>query len=88
MIFDQDPVTRLVGFTAGIHIRTQRIAERALRPVGLTYAQFGVLAAIAERDGRSQRELAERLETDANTLMVVCDSLQRKRLAKRLPGPR
>jgi DNA-binding MarR family transcriptional regulator len=87
VIFDKEPVTRLFGLAAGLHIKSQRIAERELKAVGLTYAQFGVLAAIAEKDGRTQRELADRIETDANTLMVVCDSLERKGLARRCPDP-
>ncbi len=87
MIFDQIPVTRLIGLACGIQIKTQRIAERELKTVGITYSQFGVLTAIAERDGRTQRELAERLETDANTAMVVCDSLEKKGFAERRPDP-
>jgi DNA-binding MarR family transcriptional regulator len=87
MIFDQEPVTRLIGLASGIHIKTQRIAERELKAIGLTYAQFGVLTAIAEKDGRTQRELAVRLETDSNTLMVICDSLQKKGLAERRGDP-
>jgi DNA-binding MarR family transcriptional regulator len=83
MIFEQEPLTKLVGLATGIHMKTQRIAERALRAHGLTYAQFGVLTAIAERDGNTQRELAERVETDANTVMVICDSLEKKGLAIR-----
>jgi MarR family transcriptional regulator for hemolysin len=87
LVYDREPFTRLVGFATGIHIKTQRAAERALAPLGLTYAQFGTLAAIAERDGQSQRELAGRLETDANTVMVICDSLQKKGLAERRLDP-
>ena len=87
MIFDREPVTRLIGLAGGIHLKTQRIAERALKEVDLTYAQFGTLMAIAEKDGRSQRELADRLETDSNTVMVVCDSLQRKGLVERRADP-
>lgn len=87
MIFDQEPVTRFIGFASGIHFKIQRITERELKALGLTYSQFGVLAAIAEKDGRTQRELADRLETDANTVMVVCDSLEKKGLARRCPDP-
>ena len=83
MIYTEEPITRLVGLAAGIDIKTRRIAERALLTVGLTYAQFGVLAAIAERAGPTQRERADLLETDTNTVMVVCDSLERKGLAAR-----
>jgi len=88
MILEQEPVTRLVGLAAGIDVKTRRIAERALSPAGLTYAQFGVLVAVGERDARTQHELAERLETDSNTVMVVCNSLERKGLVSRAADPR
>jgi DNA-binding MarR family transcriptional regulator len=87
MIFEHEPLTRLVGLATGIHIKTQKIAERALRAHGLTYAQFGVLTAISARDGSTQRELADKLETDANTVMVICDSLEKKSLAMRRADP-
>ncbi len=83
MIYTEEPLTRLVGLAAGIDVKTRRIAERALLGVGLTYAQFGVLTALAERAAPTQRELADILETDTNTVMVVCDSLERKGLAAR-----
>ncbi len=88
MIYAEEPLTRLIGLAAGIDIKTRRIAGRSLSSVDLTYAQFGVLVAIAERDASTQRELAERLETDTNTVMVVCDSLERKGLAARSADPR
>ncbi len=87
MIFEQEPLTRLVGLATGIAWKVQRTAERALKPLGLTYAQFGVLTAVAEKDARTQRELAGRMETDANTLMVICDSLEKKGLAVRRADP-
>jgi DNA-binding MarR family transcriptional regulator len=87
MIFEQEPVTRLVGLATGISWKIQRIAERALRAHGLTYAQFGVLTAISEQNGRTQRELAERMESDANNVMVICDSLEKKGLAERRADP-
>jgi len=87
MIFEQEPLTRLVGLVTGIAWKIQRIAERALRTHGLTYAQFGVLTAISEKDARTQRELAERMETDSNTVMVICDSLEKKGLAARCQDP-
>jgi DNA-binding MarR family transcriptional regulator len=84
MVLAEEPITRLFGFAAGLHIKSQRIAERELKAAGLTYAQFGVLAALAEKDGRTQRELADHLETDANTVMVICDGLERKGCVQRI----
>ena len=87
MIYDTIPITRLIGLASGIQMKTQRAAERELKSLGLTYAQFGTLTAIRERDGRSQTELAHRLESDANTVMVICDSLQKKGLVDRKADP-
>lgn len=87
MIFDQVPLTRLIGLATGVGVNVQRITERALKPVGLTYAQFGLLTAAAEREGQSQRELTVRLEGDSTTVMVIVDSLEKKGLAERRPDP-
>jgi DNA-binding MarR family transcriptional regulator len=81
VIFEQEPLTRLVGLATGIAWKTQSITERALKAHGLTYVQFGVLTAIAQEDARTRRELADKLETDTNTHMVICDSLEKKGLA-------
>jgi DNA-binding MarR family transcriptional regulator len=85
MVFDKEPITRLFGLAAGLHIKSRRIAERELKAAGLTYAQFGVLNAVFEKDGSTQREIATHLETDANTVMVVCDSLEKKGFVERRP---
>ncbi len=87
MIFDKEPVTRLIGYAAGIETRIRRITERAVAPAGLTYPQFGVLTAAAEAKGPTQRAIAERLETDVNTVMVVCNSLQAKGFITRNRDP-
>jgi MarR family transcriptional regulator for hemolysin len=44
----------------------------------MTYPQFGALMALVRKDDITQRELAELLETDTTTAMVLCDSLQKK----------
>ncbi len=87
MIYDQIPLTRLIGLATGISLKTQRAAEKELKLLDLTYAQFGTLTAIREKDGRTQAELAGRLESDSNTVMVICDSLQKKGLVERRSDP-
>jgi DNA-binding MarR family transcriptional regulator len=49
----------------------------------LTYAQYGALIALSEHDGLSQAELAQVLETDSTTAMVLRGSLEKKRLVDR-----
>jgi DNA-binding MarR family transcriptional regulator len=87
VVFDEIPLTRLIGCATGVSWNVQRLTERALRPLSLTYGQFGLLSAVLEKDGRSQRELAQRLEGDSTTVMVIVDSLEKKGLVKRCPDP-
>jgi DNA-binding MarR family transcriptional regulator len=88
MIFADTPMTSLVGLASGICVKSRRLTERRLRPLGLTFPQFGALAAIAELGGGPQRAVAARLETDVNTAMVVCAALEKKGLATRKRDPR
>ena len=87
MVFREVPITRLFFLIGGIQAKSRRLAERAIRPFGLTYSQYGVLVALGENDGLPQKAVAERLETDANTVMVIVDSLETKALVARLCSP-
>jgi DNA-binding MarR family transcriptional regulator len=49
----------------------------------MTYPQLGALMALARKDDITQRELAELLETDTTTAMVLCDSLEKRGWLKR-----
>jgi len=68
-----------------IHIKNRQVAERALRPLDMTYPQLGTLMALHLGDGITQRELADALETDKTTVTVLCDSLEKKGWLKRTP---
>lgn len=61
--------------------------ERQLKAVDVTLPQFGALAALSRNDRITQRELSEIVNWDATTVMVVCDSLEKKGLVQRLPDP-
>jgi MarR family transcriptional regulator for hemolysin len=67
--------------------RSRRAAEAKLRERGLTYAQYGALVALVEHDGLSQAELAQALETDSTTAMVLRGSLEKKRYVDRKADP-
>jgi len=67
--------------------RSRRAAEAKLRERGLTYAQYGALVALVEHDGLSQAELAQALETDSTTAMVLRGSLERKGYVDRKADP-
>jgi DNA-binding MarR family transcriptional regulator len=87
MIYADAPITRIVGLASGIAVKSRRMTETRLRPLGLTFPQFGALVAIEEIGGGSQRSVADRLETDVNTAMVVCSALEAKGLATRKRDP-
>jgi MarR family transcriptional regulator for hemolysin len=67
--------------------RSRRAAEAKLRERGLTFAQYGALVALVAHDGLSQAELAQALETDSTTAMVLRGSLEKKRLVDRKADP-
>jgi len=61
--------------------------ERQLKAVDITLPQFGALAALSQNDRITQRELSDILDADATTVMVICDSLEKKGLIQRLSDP-
>ena len=69
---------QLFATISGIYIKSRRIAEDRLKPLGVTWPQFGALFHLTQQDKITQAQLAERLESDANTAMVLCNSLERK----------
>lgn len=78
MLFENEPYFKLIQVVAGIHIKTRRFSERQLRQLHMTYPQLGALMALVRKDDITQRELAELLETDTTTAMVLCDSLEKR----------
>jgi len=87
MMTPDEPHWRLFHLISGIYIKSRRLAEESLRPLNMTWPQFGALAQLARGDRITQRELAERLEADATTTMVLCDSLERKGWLNRMKDP-
>ena len=78
MLFDSEPYFKLIQLVAGIHIKTRKFTERQLKKLNMTYPQLGALMALLRKDDITQRELAELLETDTTTAMVLCDSLEKR----------
>ena len=66
-----------------MHRRTDAVLEQS----GVTADQFVVLAALAEGDALSQRELVVRTSSDPNTLRAMLVLLERRRLIERRPHP-
>jgi len=69
---------QLFAAISGIYIKSRRIAEEQLKPLNVTWPQFGALFNLVQEDNITQAQLAERLEADANTAMVLCNSMERK----------
>jgi DNA-binding MarR family transcriptional regulator len=61
----------------------QRRAGAALRPTGLTYAQFLLLEALAQNPGFSQAGVAQRAGIDPMSASVAFRNLERRRLVGR-----
>jgi DNA-binding MarR family transcriptional regulator len=78
MLFENEPYFKLIQLAAGIHIKTRKFTEKQLKKLNMTYPQLGALMALIRKDDITQRELAELLETDATTAMVLCDSLEKR----------
>ena len=83
MLFEKEPYFKLIQLISGIHIKTRRFTEQRIKTLNMTYPQLGALMALVRQDNITQRELAELLETDTTTAMVLCDSLQKKGWLKR-----
>ena len=78
MLFDNEPYFKLIQLVAGIHIRTRKFTERKIKKLNMTYPQLGALMALIRKDDITQSQLAELLETDNTTAMVLCDSLEKR----------
>jgi DNA-binding MarR family transcriptional regulator len=87
MMTPDEPHWELFRLISGIYIKSRRLAEESLKPLGMTWPQFGALAQLMRGDGITQRELSERLEADATTTMVLCDSLEKKGWLNREKDP-
>jgi DNA-binding MarR family transcriptional regulator len=87
MMTPDEPHWELFRLVSGIYIKSRRLAEESLKPLGVTWPQFGALAQLMRGDGITQRELSERLEADATTTMVLCDSLEKKGWLNRVKDP-
>jgi len=82
-LFEKEPNFKLIQVIAGINIKIRRFTEQRIKTLNMTYPQLGALMALVRKDGITQKELAELLETDTTTVMVICDSLQKKGWLKR-----
>jgi MarR family transcriptional regulator, organic hydroperoxide resistance regulator len=70
----------------GAYLRMHKAANAVFAAHGATADQFVLLSILAEEDGLSQRELAIRNHTDANTIAAMVALLERRGLVRRRTG--
>jgi DNA-binding MarR family transcriptional regulator len=83
----EEPHWKLYALISGIYQKSRRLSEEALKSLRITFPQFGVLLRLSFRDNVTQKELSEIMDTDATTIMVICDSLEKKGFLKRMKDP-
>jgi DNA-binding MarR family transcriptional regulator len=82
-----EPHWNLYALTSGIYQKSRRLSEESLKAFRLTFPQFGVLLRLSFQDNVTQKELSDIMDTDTTTIMVICDSLQKKGFLKRMKDP-
>ena len=65
----------------------RRFYDRRARHLGVTRAQWRVMAVLARQPGSKQIELAERLDMEPITLSRILDKLEQAGHVRRLPDP-
>ena len=83
-----EPHWQLYALVSGIYTKSRRLSEESLKPLGVTFPQFGTLYRLSFRDNITQKELSEIMDTDTTTIMVICDSLEKKGFLKRMKDPK
>lgn len=79
-----DPLGRLIYFTAQ---DLKNLAEKMLKPSGLTLEQFHILKNMSHQAGLSQRELGEIVNKSPANITRILDRLQSKSLITRKENP-
>ena len=83
----EEPHWKLYALISGIYQKSRRLSEKTLKPLRITFPQFGALLRLSFQDNVTQKELSEIMDTDTTTIMVICDSLEKKGLLKRMKDP-
>lgn len=69
------------------YLALHRSTDALMARSGVTADQFVVLAALAEGEALTQRDLVSRTSSDPNTLRAMLVLLERRRLIERRPHP-
>jgi DNA-binding MarR family transcriptional regulator len=82
-----EPVLPMLRELASCHQAIERYSARHVRSLGLTRAQFDVVAALGTPDSVTLRELSEATLITKGTLTGVVDRLERRGLVRRRSDP-
>jgi DNA-binding MarR family transcriptional regulator len=82
-----EPHWKLYALISGIYQKSRRLSEESLKTLRITFPQFGALLRLSFQDNITQKELSEIMDTDTTTIMVICDSLERKGFLQRMKDP-
>jgi len=63
----------------------RKLIDRRLQPLGLTRAQWSVLAVLSNHDGLSQSQLADELEIEKTTAGRLIDHIEKSAWVERRP---
>ncbi len=85
MLFKNETDKKVFELIAGIYIRFGRLAQQQLKKLNMTFSQFRTMLVLSQKDNITQREFADRIDTDTTTVMVLCDSLEKKGWLMRMP---
>jgi MarR family transcriptional regulator for hemolysin len=85
MLFKNETDKKVFELIAGIYIRSKRLVQQQLKTLNMTFSQFRTMVVLSQKDNITQREFADRLDTDTTTAMVLCDSLEKRGWLMRMP---
>jgi DNA-binding MarR family transcriptional regulator len=85
MVFKNETDEKVFGLIAGIYIKLGRLMQQQLKKLNMTFSQFRTMMALSQKDNITQREFADRIDTDTTTVMVLCDSLEKRGWLMRMP---
>ena len=83
----EEPHWKLYALVTGIYQKSRRLSEETLKRLRITFPQFGVLLRLSFQDNITQKDLSDIMDTDTTTIMVICDSLQKKGFLRRMKDP-
>ncbi len=85
MLFRNETDKKVFELITGIYIRFGRLSQQQLKKLNMTFSQFRTMLILSQKDNITQREFADRIDTDTTTVMVLCDSLEKKGWLMRMP---